>query len=246
MESSVETEVAALASRHRLPLDSVPRLRALVELLGSDPGAPTSVRNPSEAVNVHLADSLVALEVDAVRLAGVVADLGAGAGFPGLPLAIALPEARVTLLESTGRKAQFIERAAAAAGIQNARAVAVRAEEWAGGLGACDVTCARALGRLDVVLEYAAPLLRQGGTAVAWKARREAGEERAAATAAAKLGLEAGPVLEVRPWAEAENRHLYLYRKVRSTPEGFPRRPGRASKRPLGGPLPVPERAPDL
>jgi len=245
MASDLEANVAALASRHLLPRDSTPRLLALLEQLESDSGAPTGVRDPAAAVNVHLADSLVALEVDAVREARVVADLGAGAGFPGLPLAIALPDALVSLLESTGHKAQFIERAAAAARIENARAVPMRAEEWSEGLGACDVTCARALGRLDVVLEYAAPLLRLGGTAVAWKGRREAGEEHAGATAAEELGLEAGPVLEVRPWPAAENRHLYLYRKVRPTPEGFPRRPGRARKRPLGGP-PMPVQAPDL
>ena len=245
MGAGLEVNLAALARRHRLPADSIARLRALLELLERDPGAPTTVRDPAEAVNVHLADSLVALEVDAVRAARVMADLGAGAGFPGLPLALALPRARVMLLEGTGRKAQFIERAAAVARIPNARAVPVRAEEWAEGLGTCDVTCARALGRLDVVIEYAAPLLVEGGTAVAWKGRRDAGEEHAATKAADGLGLEAGPVLEVRPWPAAENRHLYLYRKVSPTPEGFPRRPGRARKRPLGGPLPRAE-APDL
>ncbi len=189
--------------------------------------------DPREAVDVHVADSLVGLEVEDVRRAEVLADLGAGAGFPGLVLAAALPAARVVLVESVGRKAEFLRRAASALGLERAEVVALRAEEWRAGLGACDVVCARALARMDVLAEYAAPLLREGGALVAWKGRRDAEEERGGAAAAARLGLAVEEVREVHPWPEAQARHLHVLRKVAPTPPGFPRRPGMARKRPL-------------
>ncbi len=189
--------------------------------------------DPREAVDVHVADSLVGLEVEDVRRAEVLADLGAGAGFPGLVLAAALPAARVVLVESVGRKAEFLRRAASALGLERAEVVALRAEEWRAGLEACDVVCARALARMDVLAEYAAPLLREGGALVAWKGRRDAEEERGGAAAAARLGLAVEEVREVHPWPEAQARHLHVLRKVAPTPPGFPRRPGMARKRPL-------------
>ncbi len=188
---------------------------------------------PREAVDVHVADSLVGLEVEDVRRARVIADLGAGAGFPGLVLAAALPAARVVLVESVGRKAEFLRRAAGALGLAGAEVVALRAEEWRAGLGACDVVCARALAPLNVLVEYAAPLLRDRGALVAWKGRRDAGEERDGAAAAVRLGLEVEAVRQVHPWPGAQARHLHVVRKVAPTPEGFPRRPGMARKRPL-------------
>ncbi len=180
-----------------------------------------------------MADSLVGLEVAELRSAGLVADLGAGAGFPGLVLAVAVPEARVALVESVGRKAEFLRRARDELGLSRVEVVALRAEEWRGGLGACDVVCARALAPLNVLVEYAAPLLREGGVLVAWKGRRDADEERDGAAAAARLGMRVDGVREVHPWPEAQARHLHVVRKVAPTPEGFPRRPGMARKRPL-------------
>jgi len=202
-------------------------------VVASDPTAPTTVTDPVEAVDVHAADSLVGLEVDAVRAAGTLADLGAGAGFPGLVLAAALPRARVVLVESVGRKAEFLRRTADAVGLARVEVVAARAEEWRPGLGACDVVTARALAPLNVLAEYAAPLLRDAGVLVAWKGRRDADEERDGAAAAARLGLAVEEVRSVHPWPEAQARHLHVLRKVAPTPPGFPRRPGMARKRPL-------------
>jgi 16S rRNA (guanine527-N7)-methyltransferase len=183
----------------------------------------------------HLADSLVALELAEVRAATAVADLGSGAGFPGLPLAIALPAARVSCVESNGRKCAFIARAAEACGAANASAVHARAEEWAEGLGACDLITARALAPLAVIAEYAAPLLSLGGWLVAWRGRRDLEDEASGARAAAQLGLEPRPIIQVKPYPGALHRHLHLLRKVSATPDRFPRRPGMARKRPLGG-----------
>lgn len=232
--SPLERELSELAARHELPDEAAARLGALLDALAADPHAPTTVRAPREALRVHLADSLVALELPAVRAATTIADLGAGAGFPGLPLAIALPHASVALVESTARKCAFIESAAAAARLTNARAVAERAEAWTGGRDTHDLVTARALAPLAVIAEYAAPLLRGDGRLVAWKGRRDAVEERDAAAAAEQLGLAVEEIRPVDPYAGADHRHLHVMRKVAPTPARFPRRPGMARKRPLG------------
>jgi 16S rRNA (guanine527-N7)-methyltransferase len=228
--------LAEVCRRYRLDSDAGARLTTLLELVASDPHAPTTVRDARGILQDHIADSLVALELDAVRSAAKIADLGSGAGFPGLPLAIARPDARVTLVESNARKCEFIERAAAACGLANAAVVNARAEEWRDGIGSADLVTARALAALAVVAEYAAPLLRIGGTLVAWRGRRDPAGEASAAHAARELGLEPAEVLHVEPYVGAEHRHLHLFLKVSDTPPRFPRRPGVARRRPLGTP----------
>jgi len=223
----------AVCQAHGLGSEPCEQLRRLLALVAADDTAPTTVREPARAVDVHVADSLVALDLPAVREARTIADVGSGAGFPGLPLAIALPAARVALVESSSRKCAFLERAAAAAGAVNADVACARVEEWpARGL---DLVCVRAVAPLPVLAEYAAPVLRMGGHLVAWKGRREAAEERDAAAAAAQLGLEQAEVVAVTPFEGAAHRTLYVYSKVAETPDRFPRRPGMARKRPLSG-----------
>jgi 16S rRNA (guanine527-N7)-methyltransferase len=206
----------------------------LLDRVAGDPEAPTTVTDRDAILRDHLADSLVALGLPEVRAATTIADLGSGAGFPGLPLAIALPAARVSCVESNGRKCTFITAAIEACGLGNAAAVHTRAEEWADGLDACEIVTARALAPLAVVAEYAAPLLTMGGSLVAWRGRRDAEDEDAGARAAAELGLEPVRVDRVEPYPGALHRHLHVLRKVAPTPERFPRRPGIARKRPLG------------
>ncbi|MEA2308641.1 MAG: rRNA (guanine527-N7)-methyltransferase [Thermoleophilaceae bacterium] len=220
--------------RHEVDAAAAGPLAALLEALAREPDPHTTV--PAEdTVDVHVADSLAALAVPELRTARAIADLGAGAGFPGLPLAVALPRARVDLIESARRKVAVIERLIEAAGIRNARAIAARAEDWAAGEGreAYDAVCARAVGSLALLVEYAAPLLADGGSLIAWKGRRDPAEEEAGAAAAAQLGLEPAGVLAVEPYPASRDRHLHLYRKSGPTPAGFPRRPGIARKRPL-------------
>ena len=204
-------------------------------LLAEDPQAPTAIRDRRRILDDHLADSLVALELEPVRAARSLVDLGSGAGVPGLPLAVALPHASVTLLESAARKCAFIERAVGACGLDNVEVVHARAEAWPEGIGRFEVATARALALLDVVVEYAAPLLTLGGTLVAWRGKREPEAEAAATAAGAAIGMEPGAVLAVAPYSGARHRHLHLISKVMDTPEGFPRRPGLAQKRPLSG-----------
>ena len=222
-----------LGRRFGVPPAGVEALRAILALQAEDPAASTTVRAPEQAVDRHVADSLVALELPEVREARRIADLGSGAGWPGLALAAALPAARVALVESAIRHCRYLERAVAAGGLGNVAVVHARAEEWPEGIGAHDLVTARALAALPVVCEYAAPLLAEGGALVAWKGLVEPAEAAAGAAAATVLGLEPAGVHAVDPYPEAERRTLHVFRKTAPTPDRFPRRPGMAVKRRL-------------
>jgi 16S rRNA (guanine527-N7)-methyltransferase len=233
LSPEIRCRLGSLAKRWALPPSAEDQLAALLEFLAANLHAPTTVRDPAVAIDAHVADSLTGLAVPELAAAARLADLGAGAGFPGLPLAIARPRSAVSLVESNGRKCAFIDRAAAHAGVGNARAVRARAEGWTEGLGACDAVTARALAPIAVLVEYAAPLLCAGGVLVAWKGRRDAAEEKAGRQAATVLGLEPAEPVAVEVGPTAEHRHLHVFRKVSPTPPEFPRRAGMARKRPL-------------
>jgi 16S rRNA (guanine527-N7)-methyltransferase len=205
-------------------------------MLAAERGAPSAVRDPSEAWRVHVADSLAGLEFPELRSAERVADVGSGAGLPGLVLAAALPDASVDLIESVGRKCAFIERVASRAAIANVRVVCERSETWALGEGreAYDAVTARAVGRLSTLAELASPLLRDAAALVAWKGRRDPDEEDELGRAAARLAMEPVEIRWVGPYAGSRNRHLHLLRKSGPTPDELPRRPGIAKKRPFG------------
>ncbi len=232
---SVSARLEGLRERYSLSGRQREQFAALLRGLAADARAPTAVRDPARAVDVHLADSLVALELGVLPTKGKIADLGTGAGFPGLALAVALPESEIWLVEAQARKCTFAESLRASAQVANARVVCARAEEWAEGVAANDVVLARALAAQAVVVEYAAPLLRVGGTLVDWRGCRGHAAERAGERAAERLGLKRVEIRHVEPYAGARDHHLHLYLKVRATPEGFPRRAGMAQKRPLAG-----------
>jgi 16S rRNA (guanine527-N7)-methyltransferase len=222
-----------LGRRYGVAPAGLEALEAILALQAEDPAAPTTVSDPAAAIDRHVADSLVAVDVPAVRHARRIADLGSGAGWPGLALAAALPDARVALVESAIRHCRYLERVVAAGRLENAEVVHARAEEWPDGLNANDVVTVRALAALPVLCEYAAPLLADGGVLVAWKGAVGEDEASEGAAAAALLGLEPAEVLAVDPYPAAERRTLHLYRKVAPTPDRFPRRAGMAVKRPL-------------
>jgi 16S rRNA (guanine527-N7)-methyltransferase len=231
---SAPRRVEQLALQYGLAPDAAPRLKALLELLAADPLAPSAVTSPGRAADTHVADALSGLEIPELRKAQSVADLGSGAGFPGLVLAIALPLAEVSLVESVGRRCEFLERALAATTTANAAVVCARAEAWPEGLARHDVVTARALGPLALICEYAAPLLTLGGRLIAWKGRVSPAEQVAGDRAADELGLEPAGVIRSRPYPASAEHHLHIYVKTADTPSRFPRRPGVARKRPLG------------
>jgi 16S rRNA (guanine527-N7)-methyltransferase len=217
---------------HGVEIGAARPLASLLDMLEA-PDAPTSVHDPRRGADVHIADSLSGLEVPALRAAGTIADLGSGGGLPGLVLAAVLPRAHVVLVESLNRKCGFLRAAAEAMQLSNVEIACVRAEDWRQGEETCDAVAARALAALPVIYEYAAPLLRVGGSVVAWKGEVDDAEAADAAAAAAILGLDPQSPRAVRPFAGSERRTLHVARKTVPTPGGYPRRAGIATKRPL-------------
>jgi 16S rRNA (guanine527-N7)-methyltransferase len=232
MSSSRPTALERLLQARGLPPRAADPLNALLDLLAAAE-APTSVHDRRHATDIHIADSLAGLVIPELRSAHLLADLGAGAGLPGLVLAATLPDTRVVLVEAAARKCEFLRRAVVAMKLDNAEVVWARAEEWRAGRGSCEVVCARALAALPVLCEYAAPLLQEGGILVAWKGAVSDSEASDARAAAKHLGLSLDAVRHVTPFPGSERRTLHVLRKVGPTPSGYPRRPGMATKRPL-------------
>jgi 16S rRNA (guanine527-N7)-methyltransferase len=217
------------------PAAAEPALEALLELL-ADPRAPVSRSSVTRAREVHIEDSLSGLEVEPLTTASLIADLGSGAGLPGLVLAACRPEARFDLIESVGRKCEFLREATDRMGLSNVTVVCERSEDWASSQGreSYDAVTARAVASLATLAEFASPLLRDGGVLVAWKGARDQAEESELAGAAPRLAMEPIEIRSVRPYSGSRDRHIHLLRKNGPTPNGLPRRPGMAAKRPFG------------
>lgn len=235
-----DQRLAELAREYDLSPAAVETLRGVLAHQAADEHASTTVRDPGMAVDRHVADSLAALVLPEIREAGRIADLGAGAGWPGIALAVALPATRVALVESAARRCRYLERLVDAAGIETVEVVHARAEDWPAGIGAHDVVTARALAALPVLCEYAAPLLVEGGVLVAWKGHVDEAEARQGGRAAHELGLQPLDVVAVHPYPDAGPATLHRFRKIAPTPARFPRRPGMALKRPLGREVGIP------
>jgi len=215
----------------------VERLLPMLEMLRADPASLSSVTEPGAALEVHLLDSLSGTVVSELDEPVRVVDIGSGAGFPGVPMAVARPQADFDLVDSVGRKTDFVSRVVERLGLRNVKAVNSRSEELAasGGREAYRVATARAVAPLSALAELASPLLEPGGTLVAWKGSRDTGEEDELRAVSRRVAMEIDRVLPVRPFATSRTRHLYVLKKTGSTPPGLPRRPGMARKRPLTG-----------
>ena len=135
----------------------------------------------------------------------------------------------------TQRKCSFLAEVVAQAGLDNVAVRCTRAEDLPGEVAreSYGVVLARAVAPLATLVEYAGPLLEQGGELIAWKGSRDPDEERVGESAGRQVGLELVTVQPVTPYPQSRNRHLYLYRKVRPCPPRFPRRPGMARRNPL-------------
>jgi 16S rRNA (guanine527-N7)-methyltransferase len=197
----------------------------------------TAVRDPTEAVRRHILDSLTALAILRDRGIDALVDLGSGGGFPGLPLAVALPARRALLVDSVAKKARFLEVAAAAVGPAGGiAAFAGRAEELAADRRHRErwpAVVARAVGGLSELAELGLPLLAPNGVLIAWK-RRDAMPELVAAERAVEiLGGDPPMVVDVDPRLGLDDHVLVIVTKTARTPAAYPRGPAERKRRPL-------------
>jgi 16S rRNA (guanine527-N7)-methyltransferase len=167
---------------------------------------------------------------------GNLVDVGAGAGFPGIPLKILMPEIHLTLVEATAKKAGFLLHIVQFLRLEGVHVGTKRVEEF-GQLPehrqAFDWAVARAVAPLAVLAEYLLPLVKVGGYALAQKGKDAAAEVEAAKAAIKKLGGELSELKKVKVPRLDEERYLVILKKVSPTPDTYPRRPGVPSKRPL-------------
>ena len=195
----------------------------------------TAITAPLDIARKHFLDSLTALAVRKWTGREEVVDVGSGAGFPGLALRLARSGLRVTLVESMGKKARFLEEVTTTLAIDGVEVCNQRAEVLARERrDRYDVATARAVGSLGAVIEYLLPFLRVGGDAIAWKGRLD-DELAGARKACASIG---GEIVRIAPTSELglgealPGRSLVVVRKTRPTPPRFPRSAAEAKRRP--------------
>jgi 16S rRNA (guanine527-N7)-methyltransferase len=196
----------------------------------------TAVEAPQEIIIKHFLDSLSCRLVVRMEEQESLLDMGSGAGFPGLPLKIVAPRAALTLADSLAKRVAFLERVIARLSLSGARAMHARAEE----LGhdpafreSFTLVTARAVARLNTLVEYTLPFVKVGGHCVAMKGPDPQAEIAEAERAIQTLGGEVAEVRELRLPVVDVGRSLILIRKVAPAPAEYPRRPGTPAKRPL-------------
>jgi 16S rRNA (guanine527-N7)-methyltransferase len=194
----------------------------------------TANMSPREAAFRHFADSLAAPALSLLKPGWKVIDVGTGAGFPGMPLAIARSNLHVVLLDSSNKKAHFLESAAEKLGLRNVAVVTARAEDYAltPAREKFDAALSRAVAPLNVLLEYTLPFVRTGGVALAWKGPAADAEIAAASNACKLLG---GRDMEKYPYTLPEHGTFFIVcaRKIRPSPSAYPRKAGKPSKFPI-------------
>ena len=231
MEQRLQAGLTALG----LSTEGIPALLRYGELLVETNKVMnlTAITDPEEIASLHFLDSAALLTLEDFRGTSVV-DVGTGAGFPGLPLRILEPSIRLTLLDSLNKRIQFLETVCRDLGLPDVACVHSRAEEFAGAhRESFDLAVSRAVAALPVLCELCLPLVRPGGTFLAMKSVDSDGELASAKTAIAVLG---GAVSEVRdyqiPGTEVRHR-LIVVKKVKKTPEKYPRMFAKIKKNPL-------------
>ncbi|MFY9264301.1 MAG: 16S rRNA (guanine(527)-N(7))-methyltransferase RsmG [Solirubrobacterales bacterium] len=229
--------LATLAGRFELDSTAIERLDLLAQRSVSLEISGTALHTREDAMRFHIADSLAGLELAAIRAAEDLVDIGSGVGFPGLVLAIARPDLSVTLVDSVRKKTEAAAEFARELGLGNVETVWSRVEDFSAIGGSAresfDVVSVRALASLPVLVEYAAPLLRVGGTLAAWKGDPPLDELADARAATAALGFAAGELIATTPFTGSRRRHFYVAEKLGRTPERFPRRAGTARRKPI-------------
>ena len=190
----------------------------------------TAITEPEAVAKLHLLDSLSVLSVADLKGKSII-DVGCGAGFPGVPLAIACGDARVTLLDSLGKRMNWLEEILPQLGIR-ARCITARAEEAvAEHREKFDFATSRAVARLNILLELTAPYVRVGGAVLALKGAAAREELDEAKSAVKKLGLK---VESIRDFPiDGANHSVIVLRKVAPTPPQYPRRYAKIKQSPL-------------
>ena len=190
----------------------------------------TAITEPSQVAKLHLLDSLTVAKT--VDLKGKrVIDVGCGAGFPGVPVQIACPEAKVTLLDSLGKRMAWLEQILPQMGV-NAQCVTARAEEYAAKhRESYDYATSRAVARLNILLELTAPFVKVGGAVLAMKGAAAREELEEAKNAITKLGLKLETVADYPMDGTAHT--VLVLRKVKPTPPQYPRRFAKIKQSPL-------------
>jgi len=229
-------DIHGLAAEYQLVLtdDEIAQLEQFLALLGEANKSMnlTRIKDREEAWRRHILDSLSLLPFIEAAGARHLLDLGSGGGFPGIPLAIAMPELPVSLLEATGKKARYLAETVETLGLQNVTVLNDRSESLGapdgGGRGAWDVVTARAVGPMPVLLELSLPLLTEGGRLLAIKGRRA--EEEIASAAAALRTLRGRVELQHR----TPTGTIVVVERTGPLPRGYPRRPGEPARSPIG------------
>jgi len=196
----------------------------------------TSLTNPGEIAIKHSLDSLTCLLAREIAPGETVADLGSGGGFPGMVLAVARPEARFALVDSSAKHTAFLRLTAEALSLRNVEIITARAEDFGRqpDRREChDLVVSRALAPLPVLLEYCLPLARVGGQVLAMKGPEAEVELAASGVALETLGGRPLATLRLALPQDLGDRVLLLFEKVAPTPPRYPRRPGIPAKRPL-------------
>ena len=191
----------------------------------------TAITEDTQVAKLHLLDSLTVLSCEDLRGKSLI-DVGCGAGFPGVPLAIACPEARITLLDSLAKRMNWLETVLPQLDISNARCLTARAEEAVTGCRETyDFATSRAVARLNILLELTAPYVRVGGAVLAMKGSAAREELAEAKDAISRLGLK---LEQVRDFTiDGATHSVIVLRKVRPTPPRFPRRFSKIKQSPL-------------
>ena len=191
----------------------------------------TAITEPEQVAKLHLLDSLTVLRCADLRGKSLI-DVGCGAGFPGVPLSIACPEAKITLLDSLAKRMNWLQTVLPELGISNARCVTARAEE---AVAACretfDFATSRAVARLNILLELTAPYVKVGGAVLAMKGSAAREELEEAKTAVKKLGLKVEKIQDFE--IDGATHSVIVLRKVSLTPPQFPRRYSKIKQAPL-------------
>ena len=190
----------------------------------------TAITEPEAVAKLHLLDSLTVLAAADLRGKRLI-DIGCGAGFPGVPLAIACPEAEITLLDSLGKRMNWLEQVLPRLGIR-AECVTARAEEAVSDRRECyDYATSRAVARLNILLELTVPYVKVGGAVLAMKGAAAKEELAECGGAIRKLGLKLEDVKEFP--IDGASHSVIVLRKTAPTPKQYPRRYARIKQAPL-------------